>query len=306
MANSFASDSTIPFTPEQFADETNGNDDSAFALLRPITENARNAFDATANTIIKNAPKLDHFRQFLHIGERKAKRAVSVYTEDGGEEAVEPEQWVGEFKLSLDACRNDPQSWWLGSQCHAGKIDVLLAPGDRHKQLRIAQRHARLFLHPESYRLVLEARHSVVIGRVCTQMRTLTKLKQQILEDGDMIIIGPSCTYSFQYTEFFQTSLYADSLSQFRKKHLGYGTLNPHLIPSSTGTPLMLGNYFCSPAAFAKGTFGTVSAGWTREGTAVAIKRFKNPSEQEVLSHKRMMEHIRGHVRSDAIYNQAR
>lgn len=297
MANSFASGSTIPFTPEHFADETSRKDDSAFALLRPITENARNAFDATVNAVIKNAPKLDHFLQFLHIGEKKAKRAVSVYTEDGSEEATESEQWTGAFKFSMDASPNDPQSWWLGSQCIPEKIDVLLAPGNRHKKLRIAQKHARLFLHPESYRLVLEARHSVVIGRVCADMKALTKMKQQVLEDGDTIIIGPSCTYSFQYTEFFRTSLYADSLSQFRKKNFGHGTLNPHLTPSSVGTPVLLGNYFCSPAAFAKGTFGTVSVGWTREGTAVAIKRFKNPKEQEVLSHKKMMEHIQGHVR---------
>ena len=297
MANSFTSGSTIPFTPEHLADEFNGNDDRAFALLRPITENACNAFDATVNAVIKNAPELDHFRQFLHIGERKVKRAVSVYTEDGNEEATEPELWTGEFKFSLDASPNDPQSWWLGSQCLPGEMDVLLAPGDRHKELRIAQKHARLFLHPESYRLVLEARHSVVIGRVCTEMRTLAKMKQQILEDGDMIIIGPYCTYSFQYTEYFRTSLFAGSLSQFRKTHFGHGTLNPHLTPSSVGTPMQLGNYFCSPTAFAKGTFGAVSVGWTGDGTAVAIKRFKNPKKQEVSSHKRMMEHIQGHVR---------
>ena len=296
MENSFVSGSTVPFTPEHFADETNGNDGSAFALLRPITENARIAFDATVNAVIKNAPKLDHFRQFLHIGEERAKRAVSVYTEDESEEATEPELWTGEYKFSLDASSNDPQSWWLGSECLPGQIDVLLAPGDRHKGLRIARKHARLFLHPESYRLVLEARHSVVIGRVCTKMQTLTGMEQQTLEDGDMIVIGPSCTYSFQYTEFFQTSLFAGSLSQFRKTHFGNGTLNPHLTPSSVGTPIQLGNYFCSPTAFAKGTFGAVSVGWTREGTAVAIKRFKTANEGDITSHKRMMEHIQGHV----------
>ena len=297
MANSFASGSTIPFTPEHFADETNANDDSAFALLRPITENACNAFDATVNAIIKNAPKLDHFRQFMHIGEKRAKRAVSVYTEDENEEVTEPDQWTGEFKFSMGATSNDPQSWWLGSQCLPGETDVLLAPGDRHKGLRIARKHARLFLHLESYRLVLEARHSIVIGRVGTKMQTLTGTKQQVLEDGDVVIIGPCCTYSFEYTEFFRTALFAESLSQFRKNHFGYGTLNPHLTPSSIGKPMLLGDYFCSPAAFATGTFGTVSVGWTREGKAVAIKRFKTPKQQEVSSHKRMMEHIQGHVR---------
>ena len=297
MTDSFASGSTIPFTPENFADDINSNDNIAFALLRPITENACNAFDATVNAVIKNAPKFDHFRECLHIDERKAKRAVSVYTEDGSEEATGPEQWTGEFKLSLCDSLNDPQSWWLGSQCLPGEIDVLLAPGDHHKALRIARKHARLFLHPDSYRLVLEARHSVVIGRVCTKMRTLTRTEQQILEDGDMIIIGPFCTYSFQYTEFFRTTLFADRLSQFRKTHFGHRTLNPHLTPSSVGTPMQLGNYFCSPTTFAKGTFGAVSVGWSQEGTAVAIKRFKDPNEHDVLSHKRMMEHIQGHVR---------
>ena len=297
MMNSFGSVSTIPFTPEYFADETNGNDDNAFALLRPITENARNAFDATVNAVMKNSPKFDHFHQFLHLDEREAQRAVSVYTEDGSEEAIQPGQWTGEFKFSLEASLNDPQSWWLGSQCLPGETDILLAPGDCHEELRIAKRHARLFLHPESYRLVLEARHSVVIGRVCTKMMALTKMKQQILEDGNVIVIGPSCTYSFQYTEFFRTSSFADSLSQYKKKHFGDGSLNPHLTPSSVGTPMLLGNYFCSPSAFAKGTFGAISVGWTREGTAVAIKRFKNPKEKEILSHQAMMDHIQGHVR---------
>ena len=279
MANSFASGSTNPLTPERFADDTTENDDTAFALLRPITENARNAFDATVNAVIKNAPKFDHFRQFLHIDEIRVRRAVSVYTEDGSEEATEPEQWTGEFKFSLDAIPNDPQSWWLGSQCLPEQMDVLLAPGDRHKELRIAHKHARLFLHPESYRLVLEARHSVVIGRVCTKMRTLTKMEQQVLEDGDMIIIGPLCTYTFQYTKFFLTPLYADSLSQFRKKHYGHGALHPYLTPSSVGTPMLLGNYFCSPTAFAKGTFGVVSVGWAvreRLLQSSALKTLRN------------------------------
>ena len=71
MATSFASGSTIPLRPEHFADEINANDVSVFAILRPITENARDAFDATVNAVIKQAPKLDHFRQFLRVDEER-------------------------------------------------------------------------------------------------------------------------------------------------------------------------------------------------------------------------------------------
>lgn len=298
MTNSFDSGSTVPFTPEHFSDETNENDNSVFAFLRPVTENACNAFDATVNTVIKKSPKLDQFRQFMHVDEEKADRAVSFYTEDGSEEDRRrpSSQWTGEFKFSLDISPNDPKCWWLGSQCLPGEMDILLAPGNCFKELRIAQKHARLFLHPESHRLVLEARHSVVIGRVFKEPKKLAKMEQQVLEDGDTIIIGPLCTYSSRYTEFFRTTLFADSLSQFRKKEFGCEALNPHLTPSSIGKPMLLGDYFCSPAAFAKGSFGTVSVGWNREGAAVAIKRFKNPQKNEILLHIKMMEHIRGHV----------
>ncbi|MCJ1381214.1 hypothetical protein MMC17_004323 [Xylographa soralifera] len=286
MAASFASGSTIPLTPEHFADEINANDDSVFALLCPLTENARDAFDATVNTVIKNTPDYDHFRQFLRVGEKRAVRAVSVYSEDEGEKAPGAAQWTGEFKFSMDASTNDPQCWWLGSKCPPGETDILLAPGAGHQSLGIAHKHARMFLHPHSYRFVLEARHSVNIGG-----KILTRARQQILEDGDTIIIGGCCTYSFHYTAFYEGPLFADMLSQ----HFGCGTLDPHLTPSSIGTPISLRNHFCSPSAFAQGTFGTVSVGWTREGSTVAIKRFKNPKKQEILSHKMMMEHIRGH-----------
>lgn len=303
MSNDFHSGSTVPLTPKHFADETEEDEDSTFALLCPITENARDAFDATVNAVIQNAPIFDHFKQFLRYGEKRVKRARSIHSGDQSDEVLEPEQWMGEFKLSLDISPNDPQSWWLGSQCLPEETDLLLTPGNGVKGLRIAHKHARLFLHPETYRLVIQPHHSVTIGRTGSTLQTLTRNDQRILEDGDVIMVGPNCVYSFRYTNFYRTALFTDSLQQYRKREFGYKALNRHLTPGSVGKPILLGEYFCSPAAFAEGTFGTVSVGWNQEGKAVAIKRFKAPQKGEVSSHKEMMKHIRGHIRQCALYN---
>ena len=80
------------------------------------------------------------------------------------------------------------------------------------------------------------------------------------------------------------------------KKHFGSQSLHRHLSPTSVGDPVMLGNYYCSPSAFAKGTFGKVTAGWASDGTAVAIKTFKEPEERSIKAHKEIMRFIGRHV----------
>lgn len=63
-------DSTVPNTPLAFDEVTNiVNKDGAFASLRPCNEDARGAFDATINSIIKDMTDLEHFRQFCILTE---------------------------------------------------------------------------------------------------------------------------------------------------------------------------------------------------------------------------------------------
>ncbi|MCJ1244814.1 hypothetical protein MMC30_002014 [Trapelia coarctata] len=287
--------STDCCTPEDFADDVNVNEEGVFAWLRPFNQDACDAFDATVNAVIKNSDIFEHFRQFLHLEGKKVQRAGSVFTEDeddnNAKKLGENEQWRGAFKFSLESPRNDPTSWRLGSQCSPDRIDILLAPGDRWKRLKVAHSHARLYIHRESYRMILEARHTVTIGRNCP--KPITNLNSQVLEDGELVIIG-ACTFIFEHTEFFTTPTFQTSLQQVLNGQ-GSGSLNQYLSPTSVGVPVLLGNYFCSPSAFAQGTFGTVSAGWTRDGAAVAIKRFKKPSKAEVLAHRAIMDFIGSH-----------
>lgn len=80
--------STLPNTPTSDSGEVTRLDQGkVFAWFRPLNDTAHDAFDATVNTIIKQSPKFDHFRQFLHCDARRH-RAQSVFTEDedGGHE----------------------------------------------------------------------------------------------------------------------------------------------------------------------------------------------------------------------------
>lgn len=294
--------STIPSTPNHFVDVVNVNEDSVFAWLRPFDQEAGDAFDATVNAIIKNSEKFQHFRQFLHLHGEKVQRAGSVFTEDeedGNSKELEGnEQWKGAYKFSLESTRNDLTSWRLGSQCLAERTDILLAPGDPLKKTRIAYRHARMYINRDSYRMMIEARHTVTIGR--NLATPITNMKSQVLEHGDHVTIG-ACKFIFEYTDFFTTSTFQTNLQRILNRK-GSKSLNQYLTPATVGVPVLIGNYFCSPSAFAQGTFGKVSAGWTREGSTVAIKHIKKPDKAEVLSHMEIMEYIGAHVRNPKLH----
>lgn len=290
--------STIPCTPQDFAEDIDVNKEGVFAWLRPFNDDACNAFDTTVNTVLHNITEFAHFRQFLHLEGRDVPRGGSVFTED--ENAVEEpgdasknERWSGAFGFRLDNTGNDSLSWRIGSECSPEKTDILLAPGGGWKGLKVAYSHAMLYMHKESYRMMLEARHTVTIGRNC--LKPVTNRNSHVVEHGEILIIG-ACTFTFEYTDFSRTSTFEMSLQRILNAGSGSEPLNQYLSPTSVGIPVLIGDYYCSPSAFAQGTFGTVSAGWGRDGTAVAIKRIKNPRKAEVLSHREIMESIGSHV----------
>lgn len=295
MSDSF--DSTVPNTPLTFDEVTNiVNKHGAFASLRPCNDHARDAFDATVNTIIKNITNLEHFRQFLYL-DGKVPKGGSFYTEDeddGSCHDADNTIWSGAFVFNLAVLPSDVPNWYLGTNQIPQKNDILLAPQSDHwKKLRVARRHSRLYHHHQSYRFMLEAYHSVIIGK--NRARILTRSNSHVLEHGELIIIG-ACTYVFEYTDFSRTLDFETDLSKFAKKHFGSQSLHRYLSPTSVGDPVMLGNYYCSPSAFAKGTFGKVNAGWASNGEAVAIKTFKEPDENVIEAHKEIMRFIGRHV----------
>lgn len=140
---------------------------------------------------------------------------------------------------------------------------------------------------------MLEAYHSVIMGK--NRARTLTKSNSHVLEHGELIVVG-ACTYVFDYTDFSRTPDFETDLSKFAKEHFGSQSLHRYLTLTSVGDPVMLGTYYCSPSAFAKGTFGKVTAGWASNGAAVAIKTFKEPNENVIKAHKEIMRFIGRHV----------
>ena len=288
---------TIPLTPESFTAEADANAEAegVFAWLRPHGDIACEAFDASVNTTIKNKQQYRHERQFLHRSSREC-RSRSVYTEDG--EEAKPSlynQWSGAFKFSLKVPPRYPtKGWYLGTNYgrNSQEVDILLAPPqERWKSARIASKHARLLFHSESLRMTIEARHAVTITKNGTAVITQSGI--HVIEHGELIQIG-NCSYTFEYTSLYSTQVFEQDLFRWMKKYDRSSRPNHLLSPHSVGEPRSLGRYYCSPSAFAKGTFGKVSAGWALNGSAVAIKVFKEPKKEVVEAHQKLMHDI-GH-----------
>ena len=193
---------------------------NVFACLHPLHGPASDAFDAVVKAVILESSKFQHHRRFLHLEEHPA-RESSVFTEDEHEDgraaakAIDRSQKTGSFQLSLTILPHKPaEGWYLGTsrgRSSAEEVDLLLAPptGRRTPQ-DVAGRHARLFLHPESCRVVIEARHTVTLTR--SGATTLSQLKQQVIQHNELVKIG-ECLYTFEYTDFFSTPTFEEQLS---------------------------------------------------------------------------------------------
>ncbi|KAL8790343.1 MAG: hypothetical protein Q9213_000695 [Squamulea squamosa] len=266
--------STEPATPKEGSAEVIKLDESnVFAWLRPLSKTSCQAFDATVNLVIKKPAEFTHVRQFLHCDSRQD-RAQSVFTDDEDD--------------STDR-------WCIGSgRARSKEVDLLLAPPtDRWMKIEVAGIHATLAIHPESCRISLQARHTVTISKNST--KTFRQQESYILEHDEIILIG-DCAYTFQYTDYFFSPAFERDIIRYMRSHIkSLWTMNEFISPNSVGPPRLLGNYYCSPSAFAQGTFGKVSAGWTENGATIAIKTFKNPKESEIKSYIEIMEYIGTH-----------
>ncbi|KAI4256236.1 MAG: hypothetical protein L6R42_006341 [Xanthoria sp. 1 TBL-2021] len=231
-------------------------------------------------------------------------RSQSVFTEDEDSSneplPVPPYQWTGAFGLCLrNLPRNPAQGWCLGTNCartSSNEVDLLLAPPLHYRtETQIAGHHATLSLHTQSCRIVVQARHTITVGR--NGAKAYRNPESVLLEPGEIVFIG-NCAYTFEYTEYFETVAFKQEITQYmRNHHDSMWSMNKYISPGSVGVPTALGNYNCSPRAFNQGTFGKISAGWNRSGGTVAIKIFKDPKKSEIQSHVELMKIIGQHVR---------
>ncbi len=65
---------------------------------------------------------------------------------------------------------------------------------------------------------------------------------------------------------------------------------------SPEAVSMRLNEYSWPLGAFASGPFGLVTAGTRRDGSAVAVKRFRKPKEDFLSAHRKMMSYIGKHV----------
>ncbi|KAL8774145.1 MAG: hypothetical protein Q9209_001253 [Squamulea sp. 1 TL-2023] len=295
-------DSTVPNTPDSNSgDAVQLAQHEVFAWLRPLNKAACQGFDATVNTVIKYSSQFDHIRQFLHCDNRQ-ERAPSVFTEDSGgsdhEPAAPTKEWAGAFGLRIIYLPSDPVlGWRLGTnrgRSASPEVDLLLAPPTDHwVKTRISGHHVTLSLDPGCSRIVLHARHTVTIS--WRGAKTLRRSESHVLENGEVIHIG-NCAYTFEYTDYFFSLNFESTVSHYmRKYHNPLWAINKYISPNSVGSPTLIGKYYCSPSAFAQGTFGKVAAGWTANGATVAVKTFKTPDKREIRSHFKMMGYIGKH-----------
>lgn len=302
---------TEPIPPDSFTETVITTDDeNVFGCLRPLNDLAQNAFHSTLDHILKY--NLDHARRFVHSTGKSPVRLPSVFTSDGSVEGNEPEstdplprnQWVGAFRFSLDILPQSPaEGWYLGSGREKPDTDVRLTPPSRTwKNKGIAGSHARLFIHKQSCRVVVEARHRMCIsttGRVEFIETGVTR----VLDSGQMVQLG-DLTYMYEDGEAITNGNFSNGIHQFMRSH-NHPQWEAHRLLSlpSGGDRIILGNEFtCLPGAFAQGSRGQLTAGWAHDGAAVAIKRFVQPVEDSFEVHKKIMDCIKTHVSPFSAY----
>ena len=197
------------------------------------------------------------------------------------------------FKLS-NPPRNSKQGWALGDgRSSAGKqVDILLS-GPK-KVPDIAGIHAIIFPHEQSCRLVLRARHKTFVHDVALSQSGESSQRELAWEDE--IRIG-KCIYKFVHNPFIKSAEYQEQLHVYMKKTHGQNWESLSLLGSSSDVPqIRLHEYTWPLGAFAKGTFGQVTAGTRIDGKPVAVKRFNKPKEAELSAHRKMMAYIGRHV----------
>lgn len=292
--------STIPASWEQDL-----NTENVFGWLRPSNEFARQAFHLVVDKMIRNPGARSNERRFIHIHGKETVRSASVSGSDGQADQADQEsdtvQFIGGFKFSTAVYPKDPaKGWFLGTGRGKPEVDVVIAPPDAKWQSnRVLGKHARVYIHKDSCLTTVEALHGMEIsgstGLIHIEPRT--GISSKVLEHGHQVQFG-RCTYLYLRGDAMTNSSFQTSLPGFMQVHHGREwTGHPILSAPSTGSYLTFDGFTFLSGAFAGGAFGEVAAGWTQDGSVVAVKRFKRPNRQHFDQHRKIMGLIGKHVR---------
>ena len=276
------------------------DDNETFALVRPLNDLALDDFHDAVE--YSGGPQgSTHHAQFIHLNSSSmVERESNLFSEDEGDCVESPKlRWDGSYKLSLmSERREDEKGWQLGTERgHTGDkgVDILLAPPKARQ--KIAGRHCLIYLHSESYRIMLRAKHTIFISG--NGLTALHENEEYVLEHGAVIQLGNN-SYMLEITSFYKSATFEQALRGYMEKtHGELWSFNGHVSPASVQTPQSLcgGLFLHAPSSFAAGAFGNVTAGWKQgSGQTVAIKQFKNPEKGDVEEHVSIMREIKRHV----------
>ena len=205
-------------------------------------------------------------------------------------------RYQGAYHFQLSNFPRDSKPGWTlgdGRGTAASLVDILLCGPKKVRE--IAGIHATIFPHEQSCRLVLRARHKTVVRNVTLSQSTGPL--QRELAKVDEIRIG-DCVYTFKHGEFAESEEGQKQLEMHMKKTHGpnWERLSAVLGPNSDLPQITLHAYSWPLGAFAKGTFGQVTAGTRNDGKPVAVKRLNKPKESELSAHRKIMACIGKHV----------
>ena len=291
---------TVSPIPDSWKQES--DTENVFAWLRPLNEFARHAFHLLVDSMIHNPGSRISERRFIHLDGRESSDASSASSSDDQAEqgATEQSRWVGAFKFSTAVLPRDPAKGWLiGTGRGTLEVDVVIGlPDWRRKGNGIRGNHARLYIHENTCQPTLEALHGMEVSGATgfKHLSQRTASSSKVLEHGHWVEFG-RCAYLFLRGSAFTNGRFEASLPRFMKAHHAESwAAHPILSATSTASYLKMDQYTFRPGAFAAGTFGEVTAGWSENGSAVAVKRFKNPKKSQLSRHQKIMGLIGTHV----------
>lgn len=309
QARQFSPSDTIPTSPTSLPGGEEQN--RPFARLVPINRGARLAFDSVIDAIKQDRDAHSHVHRniFIEPLRNESGSASSEFTDsetaEGGDQRDRPSyRYAGYFCFRLSNPPRVPRIGWVlgdGRGQSVGQVDFLLSTPRLFKD--IAGKHFMIYIHPRTCRLILLARHRVTMlapggGSMTIALSKSTIDSQRELAREEEIRLG-DCVYIFEYLDFAESEEHKRQLATFMRQLNGpnWEGIPKLLAPSSEATVMRLHNYTWSLGAFAKGSFGQVTAGTASDGTPVAIKRLNRPRETQLSAHRKIMAWIGKHVR---------
>ena len=275
------SESIVPLKPISTTfDEPQGE----FARLIPHSHNARLAFSQVVELVLRNPDEYAEVSQFIRFAKAGKEDQLSEVSEvsdrsrSAKEAPLPPREWKGYYLLDLNIPPARPKlGWILGSKVvdKLGKAaDLLLTP--RHGSNRVASRHLRLSVHPDSGCLMLNAgSRGVSVGAKPLRHEDMALTETTIITLGDL-------HYTFEYQRVDETT-HRDGLKRFMQDKLDRSNVELSKTVSSLGTETDIHfKGYTIKGTFASGTSALVAGAIDNAtGQFVAIKKMKNPGTRD-------------------------